>query len=184
MEQDKDYLHIGDGDLRFTKFGDTWKHWTGNMEVSRQNLTFLSVHSRLQMIFTSDEAGTRVGFHILLRPVDTMTTDNSVTSGIHNISAGISTTRQDYSSQDKTAEISTTHQDTFSQVFNTTISTTPAQLLIRQDKFFIWFLIALASLLALILMLILLGWLSKKYLKRLINRHFNSVRMLRKTHSY
>ncbi|XP_071499020.1 uncharacterized protein [Diadema antillarum] len=55
-----------------------------------------------------------------------------------------------------------------------TIGTTPAQLLIRQDKFFTWFFIGLSSLLALILLMILLRWLYKKYLKRWINRHIYS----------
>ncbi|XP_072180574.1 uncharacterized protein [Diadema setosum] len=89
MEQDKDYLHIGDGNQEFTKSANTksWKHWTGNMEDSRQNLNFRSVNSRLQMIFTSDEAGTRVGFHILLRAVGTMTTQSSVKTVFHTTAA-------------------------------------------------------------------------------------------------
>ncbi|XP_072179957.1 uncharacterized protein [Diadema setosum] len=177
MEKGKDYLHISDGDLGFTNSGDAWKHWTGNMENLRQNLTFLSVSSHLQMIFTSDEAGTRIGFHILLRPVDTMTTRSSVTSGSH------SKNTNSYSLHQRTAETSPNHQDTFFSVLQTTIGTTSAQRQTTRDKFFIWFLIGLASLLALILMLILLRW-SYKYLKRWINRHTNSVRMLKNTHSH
>ena len=57
VEEDKDFIHVGDGVDEFRNTSDQWKHLTGRMQGT---WLFTSTSSEITIIFTSD--GTNMEF--------------------------------------------------------------------------------------------------------------------------